>query len=501
MLGISFGTSGIPNYQDLNFKMNFPLKKGKISWFGLVGKSDISVLSSNENEPDLFVEEGSGLVNGGSSVASGLTYSRFHNKNTYSKFVLSYIAQNGFTDLDEVKSDKSIVSYYKEDNIEDRVTFKYIFNKKFNRQFSNRSGLSIDRFGYNLNVKIWEEENNSWKNFLNNKKTVFDGTNMYRGYTQFVYKFSDNFEMKPGLSAVYLGLNNKIAIEPRFGINWKTGYRTSLNFGYGKHSKIQTMTTYFLETLKNDGAIVLTNKNLDFTKAHHWVLVFDALLSGNLRFKAETYYQYLYDVPVEQSPSFFSMLNTGSEWGLNTRDSLVNKGEGWNYGIEFTLEKFYHKKYYFLTTVSLFDSKYIGSDGIKRNTAFNENFVINALAGKEIMIKNNATLVFDAKITWAGGKRYSPIDLEATKENDDPYSTEYIEELAYSKKFPNYFKTDLKIGFRLDGKKVSQTWEFYVKNVTNHKNPLTLSYSRSKDKIETINQLGIFPLFNYKIYF
>lgn len=98
-------------------------------------------------------------------------------------------------------------------------------------------------------------------------------------------------------------------------------------------------------------------KNLDFTKAHHWVLGFDALLTDHLRLKAETYYQYLYDVPVEEHPSYYSMLNAGANWGLNTRDFLTNEGEGWNYGVEFTLEKFYHNNWYFLTMASLFDSK------------------------------------------------------------------------------------------------------------------------------------------------
>ena len=123
------------------------------------------------------------------------------------------------------------------------------------------------------------------------------------------------------------------------------------------------------------------------------------------------------------------------------------------------------------------------------------------LLGKEFEIRSNANLVFDVKITWAGGKRYTPIDEEASRKNDNPYGTVYMEELAYSEQFPDYFKTDIKIGFRLDGKKVSQLWEFYVENVTNHKNPLNQSYSKSKNEIVTVYQLGLFPLFNYRIYF
>ncbi len=499
MFGISFGAAGIPRYQDLNFKMNFPLGRGKITWFGLAGKSSISMLDSEDNEADLYTDEGMDLVNGSELVVSGITYSRFHNENTYSKFIVSFVGQNGFTNLDLFDPGEMPEPYYREDNIENRISFKYLYNVKISRRFSNRSGAYIDRLGYNLNTKIMEDD--KWEHRLNQSKSILEGTNLYNAFSQFIYKFSDNLEIKPGISFVLFGLNNKVSVEPRFGANWKTGYRTSLNFGYGKHSKTQSVATYFMETQDDKGTVIMTNRDLDFTKAHHFILGFDALLSDYLRFKAESYFQYLYDVPVEKEPSYFSMLNTGAEWGLNTRNFLVNKGEGWNYGIEFTMERFYRKGYYFLTTVSLFESKYTGSDGVKRNTAFNGNFVVNGLAGKEVPLRKNATLVFDTKITWAGGKRYTPIDVEASKNGEGAFPTVYEEELAYSKQFPDYFKADVKVGFRRNGKKVSQLWEFYVENVTNHKNPLTRMYRSSNNKIETVYQLGIFPLFNYRIYF
>ncbi len=126
---------------------------------------------------------------------------------------------------------------------------------------------------------------------------------------------------------------------------------------------------------------------------------------------------------------------------------------------------------------------------------------MNALAGKEIKLKSNSTLVFDVKVTWAGGKRYTPIDLEASAKEGGAFPTVYIEEEAYTRQFPDYFKADVKAGFRLDGKKVSQLWEFYIENVTNHKNPLQRVYRNSSSQIETVYQLGIFPLFNYRIYF
>lgn len=500
LLGISFGTSGVPQYQDLNMKLNFPVKKGKISFFGLAGKSSITMLDSGNDDGDLYTEEGMDLENGSSLMVGGASWARYHSENSYSKLIFSLQGQTGYTNLDLFDPGQEPEPFYREDNTENRAALRYLFNNRFSRKLGMRSGITFNKFGYNLNVKTWEEyDERSY--LLDRDKSIANGPALLSGFSQWVYKFSDRFELKPGVSLVWWSLNRELSVEPRIGATWQTGPYSKLNFGYGNHSRIQSVVTYFIETIYPDGQLELTNRNLGFTKTHHWVGGFDLLLSKQLRFKSEIYYQFLYNVPVEQESSSFSMINSGANWGLNTRDFLVNEGEGWNYGLELTLEKFYHKNYYFLTTFSLFDSRYRGSDNIIRNTAFNGNFVFNALAGKEIKVKKNSALVFDVKAVWAGGKPYTPIDVEASRQEEGALSTVYITERAWEEQFPNYFKADVKIGFRHDSKNISQVWEFYVENVTNHKNPLNQLYNSSKDEIETVYQLGLFPLFNYKIYF
>src|SRR5690606_18511344 len=118
----------------------------------------------------------------------------------------------------------------------------------------------------------------------------------------------------------------------------------------------------------------------------HWVLGYDQKLGKELRLKAETYYQRLYNVPVTQRNSSFSTLNEGTNYIYSDEDSLMNNGTGRNFGLELTLEKFFSRGYYFLFTASLFDSRYRASDDILRNTAFNGNYVFNLLGGKEFRV-------------------------------------------------------------------------------------------------------------------
>ena len=191
-------------------------------------------------------------------------------------------------------------------------------------------------------------------------------------------------------------------------------------------------------------------------------------------------------------------MNVGADFTLPNRIGLVNEGTATNYGLELTLEKFFSKGYYFLSTVSLFESKYKGSDHIERNSLYNGNYVINGLAGKEFQIGKNKVLSFDTKITYAGGRRFTPIDLEASIASGVEIRDEHA---IYSEKYPDYFKLDIKISFKLNGKKSTQEWAVDLTNLTGQKNIFQQTYSNAAKKINTTYQRGFFPNILYRILF
>ena len=217
--------------------------------------------------------------------------------------------------------------------------------------------------------------------------------------------------------------------------------------------------------------------------------------------KTEVYYQSLYNVPVNTFSGSYSMLNTGASFKTDLEDSLTNEGTGKNYGIELTVEKFFSKGYYGLFTSSLYSSKYKGSDGIERNTAFNGKYIFNILGGKEWKVGggNRNKISTDIKCTYAGGRAYTPIDLEASGViGHEQLSTE-----AYSAFYPNYFRLDFKLGYTLNSrtKKLSQSISLDLQNITNNKNVFSQSYDDRSQSISTTYQLGFFPNFIYKIQF
>ncbi len=192
---------------------------------------------------------------------------------------------------------------------------------------------------------------------------------LVQAYTEWQHKFSDNIVMNAGLHYQQFLLNNNYAIEPRLGFRWNFTEKQSIGIAAGMHSELQPMSVYLFQTHLSNGSYFATDKDLGFSKSDHLVLSYDNSFAPSWRMKIETYYQQLYNIPVQSYASTYSVLNTGADYYEPPVDSLKNKGTGKNYGVELTVEKFFNKNYYMLLTGSLYDSKYTASDGVERNTA------------------------------------------------------------------------------------------------------------------------------------
>ncbi|HYC87338.1 MAG TPA: TonB-dependent receptor, partial [Chryseosolibacter sp.] len=146
----------------------------------------------------------------------------------------------------------------------------------------------------------------------------------------------------------------------------------------------------------------------------------------------------------------------------------------------------------FLITTSLFNSRYKGSDGIERNTAFNTKYVLNVLAGKEWRLaKNGKFLSVNMKLTTIGGKYLTPVDFERSQQYQ---RTVYREDLAFSQRADAYFRADLKLSYRREYRKSTLEISLDLQNVTNNKNVFTQTYNARTNTVVTQYQQSFFPV-------
>ncbi len=500
LMGINFGSTAVPNYQDGSFKLNFPSKRGLTTVFGLGGFSSINILAEEADSSDLFALDYSNTYFNSKVGAVGVTHKQRIGKKSFINFSLAAQGNVNIIDNDTVNLQfQNPFTTFVSNSYVGKIVSNVHYNYKFNAKNMFKVGLRNDVLLLNLNDSLYSNSLDAFEDLR-----AFKGqTTLFQPYAQYRLRPNEKITMNIGLHSSYLALNNEITIEPRYGIAWEMSKKDRLSFGYGLHSQLQPTELYFKEVLSN-GEYIQPNKDLKMTKSHHFVLGYQHRFKHGISVKFETYYQSLYHVPVMIDSSSYSLANFGADFNTVTPDFLNNDGTATNYGAELTVEKYLDKGFYFLVTTSLYDSKYKGSNGEEFNTAFNGRFTFNSLLGYEFRFKQKKgrkfknSLTLDGKFTFNGGKRYTPVlvneSLLAGFEIRDFTQTNTLQ-------YDDFIKLNMRVAFKMVGKNVTMEWAVDATNITNRRNIFLEEFNAVSGKFEKTYQTGFLPIVQYRIYF
>ncbi|MDG1914183.1 MAG: carboxypeptidase-like regulatory domain-containing protein [Crocinitomix sp.] len=512
-VGIQYGTDAVPSYGDGAFKFNFPLKKGgQLSLWGMGGTSSIDILISDQVEPaqDAYGEQDRDQYFGSKMAVGGITYKKSISKKLFLKTSLSYSRQGQLTDhryiLRSLNADNQW--NYEADPFN---MMGYLFdigtasayasiNQKINSKTVIKYGINIDAYHFNLVDSIRTDITDSISNYYyrwNYKQS--NPEFLVQPFIQWKFKINKKLTMNTGIHSQYFTMSNSISpIEPRFGLKYAATEKSVIAIGAGMHSQIHPLYIYAYQLAGNTEP---HNLGIDFTRSIHTVLSYSTQFKKSMLFKTELYYQSLYNVPVESDPSSFSLLNQGSGFARFFPDTLENTGTGTNMGVELTIQKYFDNSFFFMTTASLYNSQYVGSDGVQRSTNFNGNYIFNGLAGKEFKIgkQKKNTFAIGVKVTYAGGMRYGNVNLTMT---DSLKEIIYFDEGYNDKRFRDYFRFDTKVNYTYNAKKVTHEFGLDLVNLLNTQNILALTYTPNSPSLTAERyQLGFLPVFYYKIDF
>ncbi len=493
--GVPVG-EGVTTFQDLSLNVFLPTRRyGSFSLFGFGGLSK-QVAEAKKDSLDWENNYDRYSWNFKSNTgAAGLSHFIQLNNQTFLKTTL-IASGSGKSYYEEIVDDQYIdISQGGENYDQNRIALSSVLTKKFDSRHSIKGGVIASELIYNLERSKLNKETNQLDHEIGEKGKSYT----MQSFIQWNFRATEKLTLNAGFHSLNFDYNNSYSFEPRASVKYDVAVNQSVSLGYGLHSQLQPIGVYFARLYEADGDYYEPNKNLGFTKAHHLVLGYDRSLSKYMRIKLETYYQYLFDVPVStDSTSTLSMLN--NENGFET-EPLVNTGTGRNYGIELTVEQFLHNNLYFLLSTSLYDSKYKAANDQWYNTRFNGNFAVSFTAGKEIKTGekfHNRILGFNIKTIYTGGLRNTPIDYEASVNAGE---TKYIESRAFELQAKNYFRTDFKISLKRNRPKSTTTWSLDFQNVTNHKNEYGQYYDPLTGTTKTSYQAPLIPVLSYKVDF
>ncbi|MBC8032685.1 MAG: TonB-dependent receptor [Chitinophagaceae bacterium] len=509
-LGSSGGTTAPPIYTDLSLNINFGKSKlGDFSLFGIGGYAEIDLIGKDAREDDLFAfKDEDGFPKSGFSVI-GLKHTIPVGANSYIKTTVggsySFNTIDNFRYFDYQTPRENKLTNIDIENNTRRFSVSSFFNSRISSQFNIRTGLLLENYRLNATLLTREQQPDDdgdgypdFNNIIDNKGSF----TILQPYAQGQYRLTPSLTFSAGIHTQYFSLNDQLVAEPRGSLSWAFNAKNTISFGYGLHHQNVAEPLLFLNEDVN-GELVQTNKELKLVRSNHYVAGYDTRLGDKWRGKLEVYYQQIDKAAIENTISGYSSLTEGAEFIFSTdKSSLVSKGTGFNRGVELTLEKFYSRGYHLLFTSSVFESKYKGSDGVERNSPFNNRFVVNVLGGKEFRtgkVKKNVFSI-DTKITTSGGRHFTPIDLLAS--NTAGYEVKQVGQ-EYNEQYKNYFRMDLKFSMKLNHRSKKTFHQFYIdlQNITDNDNTFRNQYNRLTGRIDVLSQIGFAPDFGYRYQF
>ena len=514
--------AGLLKFQDAAFKVVLPTKKsGVFSVFAMGGKSSFLLedvtpaLWETPGNNSLKSEINEDFRKGAFLLNTGLNHTYSINHKSHIRSTLAYSSEG----IDDDIFEKRVIKIYDDNgeflrdsaisttlNFNSRlqkntwrgaVTYNYKINPKNKLQI----GTKYSVFGYKFNQSNLDAETKERISLVDFDENI--GT--LRNFVSLRSRINQNLTLVSGLHNMNVLYNQKSTLEPRVAMHWQLNSRGAFNAGYGSHSTMESVHNYFAKVELPDGRIVEPNKDLGLLKAHHFVLGYEQRLGKHMSAKIETYYQHLYNLPVENNDtSYYATINEGLEFRYV---DLVNNGTGKNYGIELTVERFFHHNFYFLFNTSLYQSKYKSLEGVERNTQYNSNYLVNFLCGKEFTQlgkKKNKTLGINAKVFFSGGKKIIPL-LRDTEGNlaVDPENNQFWDyEKAFDNKIEDVYQVVLSASYKWQKPRATHELFLNLDNVTNHKGKINEFYDETEPGgIGYLTQFGFFPNLMYRVYF
>ena len=394
------------DYQDLSFKINMPTTKaGTFAlWFtGLIDNYENKVPDVSDWET---LWDSNDSWSRQRNCATGLTHTyRFKNGGSLHSSVAFTGAYRklGVNNYDEQMNQTP--------GMDGRNSqWNMIISTQHQHKFSSRYTMLNGFEHQHLEFNTWLDWIHETGGPLYRVYESEGNTGLTRLYTNHKVALSRRLSTVIGMNVMWFNLNNQWLMEPRVSVQYKTSSSSTLSLAYALNSRKESTDTYFVTMADKN-----PNENLGLTRSHHISASFAQRLGENAMLKIEPYWQWLFDVPVEQGTTY-SILNHRNFFQDR---ALTNEGAGRNYGIDLTLERYLKDGFYGMLTATLFKSEYRDAQGEWHHSRHDRGYITNILGGKEWMVGKSKKNVFglNGRLTLMGGDRYTPIPEGITFED------------------------------------------------------------------------------------
>lgn len=321
---------------------------------------------------------------------------------------------------------------------------------------------------------------------------------LLRPYANGRWYMTEALDFSLGMAlAHFTGIGSQ-ALEPRSTIRWRIPGAGTLALAGGMRSMLPWYQVMGQPVIPG---IPLVERG-ELLRSQDIVLGYDHTWNDRLSFHVECYQQRLTGLPTTKNATGsdvpVGLESTVNYWDEVAFDGLANPGTATNQGLEVTVDHSFANSLFYQVNASIYSSRY-ELEGSWSDTRWNGNYLGNVLGGAEFKKEKEERLLtwgVTARVSYAGGLRYTPFDVSITGSG---YTTNYGE--PYSAQLNDMLRCDLRVYRKCDRNGRTGMWAIDLQNVANARNEAFVYFDRRKGAPVTKYQLGIIPNISYRIEF
>lgn len=464
-----------PFYHDLNYKLQFNVSpQTQVAVFGVNGFSSYDKEYHSEiNGEEVLIKK---KTESYSMCMNGFSVTHHFNENLTYKSIHAYVATYYYVNDDRLND--SLTAFY--NAVDTKHSYQYIKSHDYllyhKGRFTLQTGLVSNVYQYNLHLED-DTEPDLISNTPIDTTALFVGSKNFTFDAQYYVSAKVNIGTKTlvtgGINTMYHALTNNWSSDPRLGVKYFINNKHTLAYAFGVHTHYEATSVYLVKLNDYVDPVYQPNDHLGPSHAFHHVLSYGYRPSDYTTIGVETYFQYLYQVPVGTGDeSYFSTLTKTD--GI-TRSKLANNGIGRNYGIEVSVEQFLPRRILISANGTVYDAKYRANDGQLHDSPYNGRFAFKLMSGKEFLFGENDKhkLTVGGKLSLSGGSRYTPLDVDASAVYGKPVKDK---NRLFSNQTPMNYRIDLGIHYQLTAAKYTMKLKLDIQNVTNRETIDNIDY-------------------------
>ncbi len=399
------GFSFVPEYWDFLGRMSYRLDRNNSLTFLAVGAID-DVTFFNSDADNMF-DNSRILGTAQRQYVSGVTWQHLLG-NGFSRVTLgrTYVSYNGIqrdSILNPIftnRSKEGETSLRTDVVLKPATTTELSFGAQV-KGIRFTSDLALPRyrttFGESLDINV--------SNFVS---TGYKAS----GYAQISHRFLDDLRVTVGGRLDYFSLiDMKTYLSPRASIAYDISPLTSVTANAG----VYRQNPSYVWLVANE-----KNRALRAARADQYILSIDHLIDFDLKLRLEGFYKDYRDYPASVNRPYLVLANTGGGFGGSDDnfasfgfDELVSGGKGQSRGVELLIQKkLSDTPLYGLLSATLMRTTFIALDGVERQGAFDQEFIINVSAGYRFDERWEASM----KFRFATGQPYTPFNPNGTQD-------------------------------------------------------------------------------------